>query len=71
MTPSACGCLRCGGPQARTDTLLAQRVTAYAPFILARRGSTAAQLANRTEPRGLYSRLIAATASASQQTGST
>jgi len=65
MTPlNACGCLRCGGAQARTDTLLARRVAAYAPFVLARRGSTASELANRTEPRSLYSRLVLALASA-------
>jgi hypothetical protein len=42
----------------RADTLAARRVLAYAPLILYRRQSTAADLANRMIRPTLYSRLV-------------
>jgi hypothetical protein len=40
------------------DETLARRVLAYAPIILARRGATAAELANRAIWPTIYSRLV-------------
>lgn len=57
MNGNTCGCKSCGGAQTRNDTILARRVVAYAPFVLARRGQTAASLANRRVAPTLYSAL--------------
>jgi len=60
--PSLCGCRACGGAEARQRALLAMRVVRYAPFIPAARKTTGRDLANRHQPRDLYSRLVMAAA---------
>lgn len=57
---NTCGCKSCGGSAARNDALLARRVVAYVPFILARRGESADTLRNRHERVTLYSKLVLA-----------
>jgi len=55
MTPNTCGCRQCGGPQHAADSLAAQRVAAWAPFV---RATHPAEHRNRIIPPSLYSALV-------------